>query len=154
MEAAQNNIVCDTFVQAYNARQQENAMLALNGWITRQPKWFEQSRIDIEDGHEGWMHLIDDVFTSAEQILSNNPGAFFKITQIKEKLGALTIYFHQEGLPVGDVDRLRERKYTARAKSLHICEICGAPAQFGGLDSCLSVRCKTCAPAGWLPIKR
>jgi hypothetical protein len=95
--------------------------------------------------------LIDDVLTSAEEILSDSLGASFRITQVKEKLGALTIYFDQEGLPAEDADRLREIKYAARDRSFHVWEICGAPAHFGALDSCLSVRCSSCAPAGWLP---
>ncbi|WP_294542010.1 hypothetical protein [uncultured Rhodoblastus sp.] len=127
-------------------------MISLKNWIEKHPKWFEQSRIDIEGGHEGWRQLIDDVFTAAEQILSDNPGALFRITQVKEKLGALTIYFRHEGLPAADVDRLRGIKFIARERSLHVCEICGAPANLGALDSCLSVRCGSCAPAGWLAI--
>jgi hypothetical protein len=126
-------------------------MLAINAWITRHPAWFERSRIDIEDGHEGWRQLIDDAFTSAEKIVSDRPGAIIEITQVKEKLGALIIYFRQEGLPSDASIRLREIMHAARARSLHVCEICGAQAHLGGLDSCLSVRCPLCAPAGWVP---
>jgi hypothetical protein len=125
-------------------------MLIIEKWIARHPEWFEQTRIDIEPGHEGWSQLIDEVFAAAEQILSDHSGVSFGIAQVKPKLGALRIYFRQEGLPAEISDRLYEIKRAAEDRSLAVCEICGAPAHLGWRNSWLSVRCDACAPAGWM----
>jgi hypothetical protein len=92
-------------------------MFAVDRWVEKRPEWFDQPRIDIEDGHEGWGQLIDNAFRSAEQILSDYRGASFRIVQVKEKLGALTIYFRQEGLPTEVSDRLSEIMQAARKQS-------------------------------------
>jgi hypothetical protein len=126
-------------------------MLAVDRWIEKRPEWFDQPRIDIEDVHEGWGQLIDNAFRSAEQILSVYRGASFRIVQVKEKLGALTIYFRQEGLPIEVSDRLSEIMQAARKQSLCVCEICGASARLGNTPGCISVRCTSCAPDGWMP---
>jgi hypothetical protein len=116
--------------------------------VERHPEWFDQPRIDIEDGHEGWGQLIDNAFRSAEQILSDYRDAPFRIVQVKEKLGALTIYFHAEGLPTEVSDRLSETMQAARKQSLYVCEICGASACLGNTPGCISVRCPSCAVKG------
>jgi hypothetical protein len=95
--------------------------------------------------------LIDDAFKSTERILSDHQDASFKILQIKEKMGALTIYFRENGLPTGTSNRLRGVMKEARNRSLNVCEICGAPARLGRQDVCWSVRCASCAPENWAP---
>ena len=127
-------------------------MLAVDRWIKKHPNRFDQPRIDIEDGHEGWRRLIDNAFRAAEQILSDHAGASFRIVQVKEKFGALTIYFRENGLSTDVSDRLHEILQTARSQSLHVCEICGASARLGNRRGCYSVRCPSCAPDGWVPI--
>jgi len=126
-------------------------MLAVDRWIEKRPEWFDQPRIDIQEGHEGWRQLIDNAFRSAEQILSDYRDAPFRIVQVKEKLGTLTIYFRQEGLPTEVSDRLSEIMQAARKQSLYVCEICGASARLGSTPGCISVRCASCAPVGWVP---
>jgi hypothetical protein len=126
-------------------------MLAVDRWIEKHPEWFDQPRIDIEEGHEGWRDLIDNAFSLAEQILSDHSGASFRIVQVKEKFGALTIYFRQKGLPTEVWDRLSEIMQAARSQSLYVCEICGASARLGNRRGCYSVRCMSCAPDGWVP---
>jgi len=126
-------------------------MLAVDRWIERRPDWFDQPRIDIEEGHEGWRQLIDNAFRSAEQILSDYPGASFRIVQVKEKFGALRVYFREEGLPAEISARLREIMQSANDQSSYVCEICGASARLGSTPGCISVRCPSCAPDGWVP---
>lgn len=126
--------------------------MIINNWIAKHPEWFQHPVVDLEPGHDGWFHLIDGAFAAAEQIVAGHSGASFGIRQIKEKLGALTIYFREEGLPAEASDRLSEIFHEARSRSLHICEICGAPASLGRHKSLLSVRCASCAPAGWTPV--
>ncbi len=127
-------------------------MLAVDRWIEKRPKWFDRPRIDIEEGHEGWRHLIDNAFGSAEQILLDYPRASFRIVQVKEKFGALRIYFREEGLPAEVSARLREIMQAANDQSGYVCEICGASARLGKRRGCVSVRCPSCALEGWVPI--
>jgi hypothetical protein len=42
----------------------ERSMLAVDRWIEKHPEWFDQPRIDIEEGHEGWRQLIDNANAS------------------------------------------------------------------------------------------
>ncbi len=127
-------------------------MLAVDRWIEKHPKWFDRTRIDIEDGHEGWRRLIDTAFSSVEQILLDYPRASFRIVQVKEKFGALRIYFREEGFPAEVSARLHEIMQAANDQSSYVCEICGASARLGKQRGCVSVRCPSCAPDGWVPI--
>lgn len=127
-------------------------MLAVDRWIEKHPEWFDEPRIDIEDGHEGWRHLIDNAFSSAEQILLDYPWASFRIVQVKEKFGSLRIYFREEGLPVEVSAQLLEVMQAANAQSSSVCETCGASARLGNRRGRYSVRCPSCAPDGWVPM--
>jgi hypothetical protein len=131
---------------------QERPMLAVDRWLEKHPEWFDRSRIDIAEGHEGWRQLIDNAFSSAEQILSDYPSGSFEIVQVKEKFGTLTIYLREEGLPADISARLREIMQIARTQSSDVCEICGASASLGRRRSNYSVRCTSCAPDGWAPM--
>jgi len=131
--------------------QMERSMLAVDRWIEKHSDWFDQPRIDIEEGHEGWRQLIDNAFSLAEQILSDHAGASFRIVRVKEKFGALRIYFREKGLPTEVSDRLREVMHAANDQSSYVCEICGASARLGNRRGCYSVRCTSCAPDGWAP---
>jgi hypothetical protein len=128
-------------------------MLAVDRWIKKHPEWFDRPRIEIEEGHEGWRQLIDDAFEAVEEVLCQHSGEYFRIVQIKEKFGALTIYFREKGRPQEVSARLSEIMATARARSLHLCEICGASACLGLRRSTYSVRCMSCAPDGWKPVE-
>ena len=95
-------------------------MLAVDRWIEKHPEWFDQPRIDIEEGHEGWRQLIDNAFSLAEQILSDDAGASFRIVQVKEKFGALRIYFREKGLPT-EVFGSVTRNHAIRERSVVLC---------------------------------
>jgi hypothetical protein len=126
-------------------------MLAVDRWMVKHPNWFNQPRIDIEEGHERWCQLIDNAFSSAEQILLDYPCASFRIVQVKEKFGALRIYFREKGLPAEVSARLREIMQAANDQSSYVCEIFGESARLGQRPGCFSVRCPSCAPNGWVP---
>lgn len=128
-------------------------MLAVDRWIKKHPEWFDQPRIDIEDGHEGWHQLIDDAFEAVEKVLSTSSGEYFRIVQVKEKFGALRIYFREAGTPPEAIAQLSEIMRDAEARSQRICEVCGAPARFGLKRGTYSVRCEGCAPDGWKPVE-
>jgi hypothetical protein len=128
-------------------------MLAVDRWIKKHPEWFDRPRIEIEQGREGWRELIDDAFEAVEEVLSQHSGGNFWIVQVKEKFGALRIYFREEGMPPEVSARLQEIMINVEARSRAICEICGAPARLGLKRSTYSVRCKACAPDGWEPVE-
>lgn len=121
----------------------------LDRWIESHPRWFEQLRFELEDTNDGWGPLIDRALLSAEQVLSELPGRDFRVVQIKEKFGALTIYFRENGMPITASARLREIMQEVRESSLCICEVCGASAHLGRDGGHFCVRCVSCAPKGW-----
>jgi hypothetical protein len=126
-------------------------MVLVKKWYAKHPEWFERSFVEIELRYDGWTPLIDDVLNAAEKIMATHPHASFRVDQIKEKLGGLRIYVHQEGLPEEVSAQLSEISLAACQRSFKVCEICGAPAALGSLKSRWSVRCQSCAPVGWEP---
>ncbi|PPQ34943.1 hypothetical protein SAMN06265338_1336 [Rhodoblastus acidophilus] len=117
-------------------------------WIKRHPQWFAELRYDIEAGHTGWDELIDAALMTVEDVKPENS---FRIVQIKEKFGLLTIHtFHDEGMPDEVSDQISAIFARARQQSAHICEICSAPARVGADQGCMSVRCASCSPQGWV----
>ena len=76
----------------------------------------------IECGN-GWHGLIDDTLTAIEKhcasIGTEPPG----ITQIKEKLGLLRIYFRPYDEGIGSI------LHAAEQRSASICEQCGRPGK-------------------------
>jgi hypothetical protein len=124
-------------------------MLAVERWIKKHPEWFDQTRVEIEEGHEGWRQLIDDALEAVEKVLFTYPDKYFRIVQVKEKFGGLRIYFRVNGLPLEASVRLSEIMTNAGARSQNICEIYGASARLGLNCTIYSVRCEACAPDGW-----
>lgn len=89
---------------------------------------------------DGWFQLLDSLFFVINRELSNIPVAQrnFKILQIKEKFGRLTIYCE------GATEYIRDTIAQAEEMSEQICETCG---EYGSLrDSALwiKVRCDEC----------
>ena len=125
-------------------------MPTINRWIEKHPEWFQGSRIDTDDGREGWSRLLDTAFSSVEQTLVGHRDDSFRITQVKEKLGTLTIYFCESALPIEVSNSLRHIMQVARYQSLFVCEICGSSAHLGGQSGLVSVRCSSCAPRDWV----
>lgn len=126
-------------------------MHTVERWINKHPDWFRDLRYDPQHGDAGWSRLLEEAFDAVEKTLAEHPGASVRIVQIKEKLGALTVYFRESGLPSESADRLQETMGSVRFRSLRVCEICGAPARLGRLSGCFSVRCASCSPDGWEP---
>ena len=124
-------------------------MVLVDKWY--HPEWFERSLAEIEMRYDGWTPLINDVLNAAETIIAKHPPESFRVDQIKQKFGGLRIYVHQEGLPEEVSAQLGEISLASCQRSFSICEICGAPAALGSLKSRWSVRCQSCAPAGWEP---
>ena len=124
-------------------------MSAINRWIEKHPEWFQGSRIDIDDGREGWNRLLDTAFNSVEHALIGHRDESFRITHVKENLGTLTIYFYESALPIEVSNSLRHIMQVARDQSLFVCEICGSSAHLGDQNGFVSVRCSSCAPRGW-----
>jgi hypothetical protein len=86
---------------------------------------------------DGWYKIIEEL---CEKV-GNIPG--FKFAQVKEKFGALTIYY--DG-PNTEDDRAIVRKAINEAenKSVVICETCGEKGERASQGGWLSTECKKC----------
>ena len=97
-------------------------LVARHPALLSMPKGTVIAQRGIECG-DGWHDLIDDTLTAIEKhcasIGSKPPG----ITQIKEKLGLLRIYFrpYDEGIEA--------ILHAAEQRSASICEQCGRPGK-------------------------
>lgn len=68
---------------------------------------------------DGWLEILADVFSDLRQVQ-----AVPRITQIKEKLGALRIYFEDRLHPAAKAVAAR-----AYDRSEQTCELCGNPGE-------------------------
>ena len=73
------------------------------------------------DVNDGWYQLLDDTFFSIDRVFTGSPEVKenFVITQIKEKWGALCIYYY------GGDDEIEGIIRNAEEKSETVCEVCG-----------------------------
>jgi hypothetical protein len=99
----------------------------------------------------GWAGLIDDVFTTAGQLLAGTDERL-RVWQVKEKLGGLRVAC--EALPLiaaAPVSRAIER---AEFLSFATCEACGAPGRLMSDNGWWLTRCPAHAPPGAKPHRR
>jgi hypothetical protein len=100
----------------------------------------------------GWSKLLENlliVFQAAHE-----RGLDVEILQVKEKFGALRVYYHVKNLSKLDpeqkelADRLRELVSDAAAQSKLICDVCGASGQLRDKDWTVT-RCDDHVDAGF-----
>jgi hypothetical protein len=75
--------------------------------------------------HAGWRRLIEKFLDGLEAaIAAEPPGARddYRIVQIKEKFGRLTVYLASEGTPA-----MKAAMESAGEESTRTCEVCGEP---------------------------
>lgn len=83
---------------------------------------------------DGWLPILHEFFTSAEAAMA--AGGEFSLQQVKEKMGALRIYYRMTDASVEARKAVAEAYRLASARSFHVCEICGRRGHmhtFGGL---------------------
>lgn len=71
----------------------------------------------------GWIGILDRYFEVVDREMPMD--AVYKIVQIKEKMGVLSIYDSSYGETASSVRAVTAANRIARARSLHTCETCG-----------------------------
>lgn len=74
----------------------------------------------------GWLFIIEQLLEDIDHILSNTQNARVKIVTIKEKFGALRIYYGITGANGNIAERIGVLVGEAEQKSESTCMICGA----------------------------
>jgi len=107
--------------------QKKHGDMFAEGWNP----WF-----DVADG---WLPIIDSAFDLIKWDIEHNGMPKVEIHQIKEKFGALEIYYQ------GGDEKTHGIIAMARNISLHTCERCGANQEVGKTTGWIKILCKTCA---------
>lgn len=85
---------------------------------------------------DGWFMLIDRLCARVQTMVAKEGLGPHRIAQVKEKYGALTIYWNH----AADA-RVQEMTWLAKDVSLHLCEICGAPGSSEETQGWWHTRC-------------
>ncbi|UIK06595.1 hypothetical protein [Neorhizobium galegae] len=99
-------------------------MIRISEIAARYPRLFlSHLPFGVECG-DGWADIIYAFFATVEEVVAAEGGTFH-LLQIKEKLGALRIYFRTTEIPNRGVAAIDRAYGLAEARSFHICEHCG-----------------------------
>jgi hypothetical protein len=90
----------------------------------------------------GWLGLLDTFYATARLVVPAGLEDQLRVRQIKEKFGALCIYYH-------DSDRLSDEvraaisvaSHAAEGASLYTCEVCGRPGVLRVRHGWYATRC-------------
>lgn len=88
----------------------------------------------------GWADLVEEFIDEAKKVVGETGGTL-QVSQIKEKLGGLRIYYRVEKLTEQQrdaIDRLAEK---AEEASFKTCVFCGCPGKRDSATGWISVRC-------------
>jgi hypothetical protein len=102
------------------------------------PGTMPTARWGIECG-PGWRQIIEQLLVRLEAAIAAQPVGSrddFRVVQIKEKFGRLTVYLATAGLP--DMTKAIDE---ASEASTRICEICSAPGRLEERRGWWSTRC-------------
>ena len=99
----------------------------------RYPKLYKHN-ISFEC-HNGWADIIDQLSKDLEQLIDDDMEYCYPV-QVKEKYGSLRFYMSTETEEMSD---LIEK---AEDRSIHTCEICGAPGTLRSKFRWLFTRCE------------
>ena len=76
---------------------------------------------------DGWRDLVETAISRIANAVATAPTGSVHINQIKEKFGALRLYWHgRNNLPETACAAIEEAIYLAEARSACTCETCGA----------------------------
>jgi hypothetical protein len=97
--------------------------------------------------HAGWRAIMERLLERLELEITRQPPDQrdgFRIAQIKEKFGRLTVYLAGEATP-----EMRAAIQEAEEASIVTCEVCGAPGRLGERNAWWAARCE--AHEKWTP---
>jgi hypothetical protein len=100
--------------------------------------------------HAGWRNIVERLLERLELAIAACPADErdrYRIVQIKEKFGRLTVYLATTGLP--DMEDLLRN---AADESTVTCEVCGAPGELAERMAWWATRCP--AHETWTPLDR
>ncbi|HVV49229.1 MAG TPA: hypothetical protein VHO06_06205 [Polyangia bacterium] len=98
----------------------------------------------------GWRSVVERLLDQLEAEIEAQPldrRDAYRIVQIKEKLGRLTVYLASK-----PTDAMWDAIEAASEQSTRVCEVCGEPGELAERPTFLSVRCH--AHANWRPWNR
>ena len=97
--------------------------------------------------HPGWRQIVERLLDGLETAIATQPAdrrEQFRIVQLKEKFGLLTVYL--AGTPTPDMSAVIQE---AREASRVTCEVCAEPGRFDKRRGWFAVRCA--AHEDWVP---
>jgi hypothetical protein len=100
--------------------------------------------------HAGWRAIMERLLERLEGAIAAQPHDKrdgFRIAQIKEKFGRLTVYLACEATP-----EMRAAIQEAEEASIVTCEVCGEPGRLGEGNAWWAARCP--AHETWTPWER
>jgi hypothetical protein len=117
--------------------------------IARYPDLFNQEingRV-TRPGHpmvgDGWRDLVETAIGRIATAVAAAPSGSVGISQIKEKFGALRLYWHgRNNLPEATCAAVEEAIYLAEARSACTCETCGAEGRLYNKSGYLFTACE------------
>lgn len=89
--------------------------------------------------HAGWRSIMERLLQRLEAEIAAQPADHrdrFRIVQIKEKFGRLTVYLESEATP-----EMRAALQDAEEMSIATCEVCGAPGRLAECKAWWAARC-------------
>lgn len=92
----------------------------------------------------GWMNLLEILFSRIDTILEEAPAAKFEVLQIKEKFGTLRFYYRLDGASDAVATALRQAVDATASASAFCCELCGVLGSLESRNGWMSVRCSLC----------
>ena len=91
--------------------------------------------------HVGWRALVERMLERLEAAIAAQPIGDrdgFRIVQLKEKFGWLTVYLARQATP-----EMRAAISDGEEESVVTCEVCGAPGQLAERHAWWATRCPT-----------
>jgi hypothetical protein len=93
---------------------------------------------------DGWRDLVETAVGRIATAVAGAPSGSVLITQIKEKFGALRLYWHgRNNLPEATCAAVEEAIHLAEARSACTCEQCGEPGRLYKRGGQLLTACDT-----------
>jgi hypothetical protein len=99
------------------------------------------------DCGDGWLGILEELFEKIDEFVKEEKPGGFKVIQVKEKFGCLSVYVE------GGNEVIERMIREAGAKAVKTCQECGAPGQLRQSDTgWWRTECEACRakrPSRW-----